>query len=212
LECRQVENENVPRFRRPLVPADFERMNLPREFWTAKVQTVPESVRDTVARYLLNIDTMIERGAGMLLQGSAGVGKSGIGALVCKEARSRGYTTYFMSVWELRESIRARVPFDDTFSVLDRCRDVDVLVLDGLRQEDAAERMFNARDMEELVVRRVARKFVTIVTTQLGMSDINRAFPGFLEAVQGCIVAVSVQGADLRRELNQELQKVVLGS
>lgn len=202
----------MQRLRRPLVPADFERMNLPREFWTAKVQNVPASVRDTITRYLVNTDVMLARGAGMLLTGPAGVGKSGIGALVCKEARSRGYTAYFIGAWELRESIRARLLFEDEVSVMDRCRQVDVLVLDGLRPEDAGERLFGMRDIEELVTMRGVRKLVTIVTTRMGAAELNRHFPGFLESVQGCVVSLPVTGSDLRRDLNEELKRVVLGT
>jgi DNA replication protein DnaC len=201
----------VTTLRRPLVPADFERMNLSREFWTLKVQGVPESVREVVTRYLVHTDQMIERGAGMLLSGPAGVGKSGAAALVCKEARSRGYTTFFIGIWELRESMRAKIMFDGDVSMLDRCREVDVLVLDGLRPEDSGERFFGARDIEELVVTRGVRKKVTVVTTRLNAPDIGRHFPGFLEAAQGCLVYVPMSGLDLRQSRSEELRRAVLG-
>lgn len=199
-------------FRRPLGVADFERMNLPEEFWKATVQSVPESVRDTVRRYLLHIDVMLSRPAGLLLSGSAGVGKSAIAALVCKEARSRGYTGYFTTLWELRESIRARLLFDDEQSLLERCRSVDVLVLDGLRSEDAPEQILGRRTLEELITTRGARKKATFVTTPLDALELRQAFGGLMESVQGCMVYLPVAGPNLRREKNDELRKAVLGS
>lgn len=187
-------------------------MNLPRDYWTVKVQGVPESVQDTVRRYLVNTDTMMERGAGMILSGSPGVGKTGIAALVCKEARSRGYTVYFTSVWELRECIRAKILFDEGTSVLDRCREVDVLVLDGLRTEDQKDYVFGIRAIEELLVGRGARKKVSLVTTRMNMRELREAFEGLLDAVQGCMVSLPVEGPDLRRAQNEELKRAVLGT
>jgi DNA replication protein DnaC len=186
-------------------------MNLPREYWTAKVQGVPESMRTTIHRYLVNTDIMLDRGAGMFLTGPAGVGKTGIASLVCKEARSRGYTVYFTSVWELRECVKSKVMFEETTSVLDRCREVDVLVLDGLREEDQKDYTFGSRAIEELLVGRGTRKRVSIVTSRLDMRGIDKFFPGLLEAVQGCMVVLPVTGEDLRRAQSEELKRAVLG-
>lgn len=202
----------MSRLRRQLTEADFERMNLSKEFWTLKIQGVAESVRELATRYLVNIDQMKERGAGILLNGPPGVGKSGIAALICKEARARGYTAYFTSVWELRECIRARIQFETDTSILDRCREVDVLVLDGLRAEDSPERFFGARDIEELVVTRGLRKKVTVVTTRMTATEMNHHFTGFLNAAQSCLVSVPVNGPDLRQSQNEELRRAVLGS
>lgn len=203
---------NVQRLRRPNTRSDFERMNLPRDYWTVKVQGVPESVREMVRRYLVNTDTMVSRGAGMILSGRAGVGKTGIAALVAKEARSRGYTVYFTSVWELRECVRSKVMFDEGTSILDRCREVDVLVLDGLRPEDQKDYTFGGRSIEELLVGRGARKQVSILTTRMDVKDMLESFGGLLEAVQGCMVSVPVEGPDLRQAQNEELMRVVLGT
>ena len=115
-------------FRRPLGIPDFERMNLPQAYWRAKVQNVAEEVRPLVARYLLKMDQMVENGVGMIVLGEPGVGKTGIAALVAKEARSRGYVVMFTSVWELRELIRAKVRFDDELSMMQRAADVPVLI------------------------------------------------------------------------------------
>ena len=109
-------------FRRSLGVPDFARMNLPEQFWRAKVHNVPESVRKSVAKYLLNTPSMVEDGIGLLVVGQKGVGKTGIAALVAKESRARGYTVFFTSVWEMREMIRAKARFDDEMSMVDRAR------------------------------------------------------------------------------------------
>lgn len=201
----------MARTRRPLTASDFERMNLPREFWTAKVQCVAESVQDTINRYLVHFEAMAERGAGLLLSGAPGVGKTGIAALACKEARSLRFTVLFMPVWELREHVKAKTPFDSSQTIMERCLSVGLLVLDGLRAEDARDFVFGARAIEDLVSSRGHRKLITIVTTRLGTADLREHLSGFVEAAQGRLVHLSVDGPNLRSQQNSDLRKLVVG-
>lgn len=200
----------VTRLKRQIGAADLERINLPRDLWATKVQNVAEGVRDIIHRYLIHIDKLVERGAGMYLFGPSGVGKSGIGALCCKEARSRGFTAYFISVWELRECFKTNMMFEDTTSVLERCKEVDLLVLDGLCPEDAKDRIFGARAIEELVAYRGGRRHVTIITSRM-MPDELETFGALVDVMQGSIVFVHVEGQNLRRLKNAELKKAVFG-
>lgn len=197
--------------RRRLVPADFERMNLPEELWTTKIQGVPESVRSTVENYLVRIDEMVDNGAGLLLFGPKGVGKTSIAALIAKEARAAGKTVYFTTLWELRESVRARFMFDETLSILDRCREVDVLVLDGFKEEDAdpKEYHFGMRSIEELLSTRGVWKKVTVLTTALREEDIGRKTPRLAEAIQGHLVPIEVKGPNQALERQKKLAEVV---
>lgn len=199
------------RFRRKLGPPDFVRMNLPEDYWTAKVQGVSEKVRPAVVRYLRQIDRLVPDGVGLFVHGEPGVGKTGIAALVCKETRAAGYTVYFTSVWELRELIRARVAFDDDTSMLRRCQDVDVLVLDGLQTEDANDRVFGKREIAELIAHRARARKVTVVTTQLGAAELRGSMKPVLDAAQGSMVHLTVEGPNLRRARQDELRKVVFG-
>ena len=201
----------MKRLRRNLKTSDFDRMNLPRDFWRATVNDVPESLRNVVRRYLVNTDEMMKRGAGLFLMGDAGVGKTGIAALILKEARARGYTTYFTALWELRECIKNRVDFEAGVSLLQRCRQVDVLVLDGLGLEDKKDWNLDAHSIEELIRYRGAQRRVTILTTRLGADLLDAEMPGLLTAIQGCMVALRVTGPNMRAERDQELNRVVLG-
>lgn len=202
----------MPRVRRTLTASDFERMNLPKEFWTAKVQKVAESVRDTINRYLVHFEAMADRGAGLLISGAAGVGKTGIAALACKEARSLRYTVLFMPVWELREHVKAKTSFDSSQTIMERCLAVGLLVLDGLRAEDARDYAFGSRSIEDLVSSRGSRKLLTIVTTRMTATEMREHLPGLVETAQGRLVYLTVEGPNLRSEQNHELQKLVMGS
>ena len=198
--------------RRKLDRSDFRRMNLPEAYWRVKVQGVQDSVRATVVNYLRKIIEMSALGAGLWLSGTEGVGKSVIAALVAKEARSCGLTVYFTSVWELRECIRSRIGFDDNVSIMQRCRDVDFLILDELRKDDQSAHFLGGKEIEELISFRRSQKRVTVITTRLPTEDLEESFSGLLTASEGCMVWVRVEGRNLREEQSRSLREAVYGS
>jgi DNA replication protein DnaC len=197
-------------FRRKLDKADFVRMNLPDAYWQVKVQGVQASVRDAVVRYLTKIDEMVGMGAGLWISGAEGTGKTAIAALAAKEARSRGYTVYFSTIWELRECVRSRIGFDDDVSILGRCRVVDLLILDELREDDKVAPFFAAKEIEELVSHRRADQRVTIITTRLDAGKLFTVFPGLKSASEGGMVWFPVDGLNLRTDRQRELISAVL--
>lgn len=200
-----------PILRRKLGPVDFERMNLPEEFWRTKIFSVAESVRQKIERFLLHIDSHIEAGRGLILAGKHGVGKTGVASLIAREARCRGYTVFFISLWDFRECVRSRILFDDDQTVRERCSEVDVLVLDALRLEDAKDNVFGSRAFEELVVGRCSRLRTTIVTTRLSDKELFSVFPSFIETTKGSLAIMEVEGPDLREEKSRELDEQING-
>jgi DNA replication protein DnaC len=188
-------------------------MNLPEEFWRVKVQEVPESVRPMVERYLKSFPEMRDRGAGLILGGTTpGAGRTGTAALILKHARSLLYSTHFATVWELRECVRNKIMWDEAMTVLDRCRDVDVLVLDGLKPEDEKEPFFGVRAMEELLASRCSRKRVTIITTRMSAQEFGAKMRSLADCVQGRLLFVSVDGPNKRSSQSEELKKAILGT
>lgn len=200
------------KFRRKLDASDLQRMNLPEEFWLVRVENAPESIRRKLARYLKRIHEAAAKGAGLLVTGAPGVGKSAAAALVLKEARACGYTGFFTAIWELREMVRAKVMFDDETSIMGRCFEVDFLVLDGMREEDAKERWFGLKEIEELIRYRGSKRLVTILTTQMSISDMDedKSFESLLEASQGYLVPFPVEGENLREAREEALRRSLL--
>ncbi len=198
--------------RRRLQRDDLERMCLPEEFWRIKIDgiTAEEPGAKIVRSYLRHIDTMLTQGKGMVLMGGPGVGKTGIAALVAKEARAWGRTVFFVTTWDLREFVRSKINFDDNASIMDRCRTVDLLVLDGLRVEDAAptekahqgrDYFFNSTHLEGLIRARNARKKVTIITTRLSGDELASCMLGLADACNGYLATVAICGKDKRSPL-----------
>jgi DNA replication protein DnaC len=195
--------------RRHLVREDLERMNLPEEFWLAKVQGVPESVLEPVVQYLSTIETFVQDGIGMLILGDTGVGKSGIAALACKEARCRGLTVFFASVWELREAIRSRMAFDEDQTVWERAQDVNLLVLDSLQKSDMSEMFLGGRSIADLLAHRAQRHRATVITTRMDAQTLAESFPELVAAGTGHWVILSVVGPNMRERQAEKISMMV---
>ena len=197
--------------RRPLTAEDLVRINLPEDHWRSKIQEVQPSVKSAVENYLTNFDEMAQKGAGLWLRGSVGVGKTAIAALAAKEARARGYTAYFTTVFDLREAVRNKQMYDEALSVIDRCKDVDVLILDNFQTSDVSDMIVNLRFLEELLVGRGSRLKISILTTRVGRNDLKDQ-SAFVSAVEGYLVGLSVTGDDLRKRRTEDLKATVLGT
>jgi DNA replication protein DnaC len=197
---------NDPGFRRKLERTDLKHMNLPEDYWLARFDQIQAKTQVKIGAFINKIDDALKRGVGLLLTGKPGVGKTGAACVITKEARARGYTCYFTSFWQLREDIRAETQFNDTESIADRCRSVSLLVLDNLRLEDATEKYFlSARTIEELLAFRRARRLSTIVTTRMTMKDLANDMKGLADSLEGTLLAVTVEGDNLREKLNAKL-------
>lgn len=192
---------------RKLTEDDLRRMNLPEDYWRVKIQSVSDKVRPTIENYLTRFEEMAEKGVGLILFGSAGVGKTGIACLVAKEARKRGFTGYFTTVYELREALRARIGFDEEQSVLERCREVDLLVLDGLAEEDLSELYVNLRSVQDLLAYRGSKLRVSILTTRLPRS--HSKLQTFFEGLAAHMVPLHVDGPDMRKKQSEQLAALV---
>jgi len=198
--------------RRALHPPDFERMNLPREFWRSKVHGVSGDIRPPVERYLLRIREMTDKGIGLLIHGEAGTGKTSIAALVAKEGRARGYPVFFVGVWELREAMRSRVMFEEGVSIQDRCRDVDILVLDALCAEDAKESWVNEKFLADMISYRSSYCKVTLITTRLAPKTLKAMMPSLFDATVGSLVLLHVLGENQKLRQHDELLREVYGT
>lgn len=194
--------------RRPLVAEDLDRMQLPREYWELRIQGSPESARPLVISYLRSLNARIPAGVGLLLSGPAGTGKTALAAIVAKEARIQGYSVLFIPVWDLREAVRVKAPFDADSSVIERARIVDLLVLDNLRMEDREDPFFGRRPLEELIVGRAANGRASVVTTQASFADFDHPKTGWRSLPPaGKLVLVPVTGPDLRAQAHRDLTR-----
>jgi len=198
-------------FRRKLSKVDLERMNLPEDYWMTKVQQVHSGggMRSDVERLLHNTDAMMSKGVGLIVRGPIGVGKTTVAALMAKEARSRGYTTLFVRLWEFREMLRSRAQFDFDTTMSERAREVDLLILDDLRWEDEKAKFFTISDISELVLYRASRRRVTIITTRFRVQDFD--LPP-MDRFSEVLLFFHVDGPNLYDVRKRALEQVMFGS
>lgn len=183
-------------------------MNVPEEYWYAQVGGANERMRPLVARYIRSIEDKIARGVGLLLYGGPGVGKTAFAAMIAKESRASYHTVLFARIWELREMIRSRMEFDADSTMSERTREVDVLILDDLREEDANERFFTLSEIQQLVLYRSSRRRVTVITTRLDRDTLSGPpMDRFAEV----LVPLEMSGPNLRAEQRRELIQEIHG-
>jgi len=190
---------------RKLVHDDFVRMNLPKEFWAASSDKIPRSAFPSIRNYGTKAEAMIKDGLGFILVGPAGVGKTGIAAVLAKIVKCYGYSVLFVSVSDLREMVRSHIEFDDR-SMLERCKTVDFLVLDNVREEDAKESVIHAASLESLAEQRVAWRRSTVITTRLKPTEFTKFFPGLFEVLKARSPFLLVEGENLRNKAAEEVK------
>ena len=188
-------------------------MNVPREFWRVKVKSIQDpTVRTAAVRYMQRVQDMIIRGAGLLLCGAPGVGKTAVAIVVAKEIRSYGFSVFFVSVWELKESVKGRIDFDEEHTFMDKARDSDVLILDNVKPDESKDPYFNLKVLEELITFRCSQSRPTFLTTRVRANQLEKQLPGIMEAAKGKILELAVKGKDLRQQLHDDLASDLLGS
>jgi len=151
-----------------LTKAHMELMRIPRRFWESDFELIPDCEgKETIRSYLRNIEDMMDRGEGLLLWGENGHGKTSAAVIIAMEARRRGASVLFVQAETLRQSTLEGTMFSDERTLIERAREVDLLVLDDLGKEHAGESGYTERLFENLIRVRSAGKRVTLVTTNL---------------------------------------------
>lgn len=212
---------------RPLVKSDFERMRIPEEYWFVRVEKVIESSRAVVLRYLVHLrnyfDLQIPSSEkpefcySLYVHGEVGVGKTSIAVLAAKEARLAGLSVYFLSCFEFREAIRNKTVFEEDVTVLDRCRDVGLLILDAFNDSDLKDPYVGPKFFEELLTYRRSRNKPTILTSRISFDDGDGMYANALihksadlyTCLLGRFHPVAVEGPNRRFGGTHQMNKVL---
>lgn len=196
-----------------LTQAHIERMKIPRRFWAVTFDQITEAIRPKIDTYLRQLDDKLDRGEGLLLWGSNGVGKTSAAVLVALEVRRRGASVLFITAEGLRQAVLERELFDDDQTVIERARAVDFLVLDDLGKEHPGETGFTERLFENLFRERSAAQRTTFVTTNLPMRPegeqaralINTYIPSMLEVMKETLHPIRYIGDNLRDAVRADM-------
>lgn len=185
----------------------LRRMNIPEHFWGATYTDLTPALKVPVAKYVQKLPDMLARGAGFYVHGPTGVGKTSGGVVMLKAAWERDKLGYYTTVKDLRLAIREDHVFDGDESVISRCKEVDVLVLDDLALDDFKNFTLGAAEIEHLLVTRASRAKTTFLSTRLTPDTLRTEYPALLQAMQGSFVSIPCSGQNFKQEAADRLKK-----
>ena len=187
----------------------LERMNVPPALWAVHFDGLNTPLKKPIANYFANLDSMMSRGAGMFFYGPAGLGKTSAGIVMLKAAWERRKTGLFVTVKDLRQSIREDITFDGSQSMLERAKNVDLLVLDDLAKDDLKNFQLGIAEIEHLLRSRSMRGKASVFTTRLTGEDFRADAPTFLPSLQGSFVGLLVTGENQKAVADKKLRSLL---
>ena len=188
------------------------------EFLTRSLAIVQDDgVRGIVHKYLFRVTEMMRTGTGMKLGGAPGVGKTGIAAIVGMVAVRWGYSVYFVSHTELQD-LRFQKGFEqdviEGLPVMDRIRQVDLLVLDDFNEDFISDNKFGPNELAKLITRRNANSKATIITTRITgeqFTDTKTSLRCLYDVMKETMPGILVEGKDLREDLGKQAMNRIFG-
>lgn len=189
-----------------LTAQHMERAGIPRRFWDVRLAQVGEAMRDKVDGYLRHLSEMLDYGQGLHLHGANGTGKTSIAVLVAMEALRLGASVLFVTAEQLRRASIEEIWFDEGQLLLDRAREVELLVIDDLGKEHRGESGYAERLLEDILRQRSSRRLTTIFTTNVPVGDAKKGSGLFglysqsmLDVSRESLRPLKVSGDNVRR-------------
>lgn len=197
----------VAKYRTPLRADHLLLMRIPQRFWEvtfAEVgmkdgHLVGASLRRAVESYLRHIDDNLDSGSGLLLWGENGTGKTCAAVVIAKEARRRGAPALFVNAEDLRIATIEQTPFHEDMTLMDRAREVELLVIDDLGKDYRGATGYSDRLFENLLRYRSANCRTTIITTNLKpVRLLERYKKSMMDVIKEAMAPVAAEGESLR--------------
>ena len=164
--------------KREVTAEDFELMELPKSFWKVKWSDFNDIAdKKHLERYLKRIYAAFEDGDGLFILGPQLSGKSHLSAYIARLARSYSATVQWSSAIEIQDRITRRDTYQDNdfdYSILERYRKVDLLVIDNLGGELSAVRDRN--HVTELIENRIHWNKPMVINTYRNEAEMSELY------------------------------------
>lgn len=187
---------------------DFTRAHIPRKHWYTSIDAIPDACahKRYLERYVDTLLDNIKAGRGLLLRGEYGAGKSGAACALLKASIARGARSLFLSAPDIQEFVIKDTPFDEDLTMIERAREVHMLVVDDLGSEySKGAGSFASRETERLVRHRIGAQLPTILTTNLNQEQFAEMYgDGFVEVLKEGVVEITLSGHDWRAQQQAE--------
>jgi DNA replication protein DnaC len=190
----------VPNYRTPLRADHLLLMRIPQRHWDAAFSGIKhENVRNNVERFLRRLDDHLDNGDGLLFYGSNGTGKTSAAVVIAKEARRRGAPVLFATAEDLRVASIEGTLFHEDMTMMDRAREVDVLVIDDLGKDHSGATRYSETLFENLIRFRSSNRRTTILTTNLNQHALQDRFKAsMMDVIKEAMSPVAAEGESLR--------------
>lgn len=195
----------------------LKHTRLPKRYWTSSLSGILPADSNHAAvvnQYIAELPRWVDEGFGLLLYGPASHGKTAATSVVFKMAASWCYRCFFIRAADLCQAVRDKEKFNESHSVLQRARDVDVLFLDDVGKEESESLSFHHRIISEMIRHRTDEILPTFITSNLdGAKDIEKIYTAsFVEVLTAHFRAVQVEGHNYRAEEAKEIGTVIPGT
>jgi len=179
----------------------LRRLRIPEVHWKARIDRIPLKCKykETISRYIKALASNVCKGQGLYLHGDYGGGKSAIAAICLREAVKYGFIGVWVKAQQLPGYIITGTIFDNEQTFYERACSVPLLVLDEFQIRK--EIMFKETIVEDLVRLRIDNKLVTIITSNIGLTQLEKGYPALYSVLQEALYPVKVWGHDFRREM-----------
>lgn len=192
---------------------DLKRANVPKRFWDVALSKIPEGLgyKDKLRNYLSNIEEAYEKGAGLYLWSEENsTGKTSAAVIVLKFMLRMRKTAYFEESWRLKNAVIRKEEIEEGYSIEDRVRHVDLLVLDDIGKEYRTDSGFAENTIEGIIRDRTQNLKITILTGNIVPNQIKKMYSEDLnEIFKETCVPVRVVGHDWRKEKAKEIYSIV---
>ena len=194
-------------------------MRIPTRFWSSSFDHIvgDESRADSPKRmlggYLSNIEKMRQIGAGMVLWGPNGTGKTSMGALILKQARRLSYSALFIESAGIKTLVFSKEMFDPATgeTMWSRDKRVDFLLIDDLGKGTLDSQGFGERLIDELIRARYSNLKPTIITTNVDKSRFKEVLkPSTLHTLKGSCAQLKIDEHDYRSSEGSEIRRILM--
>jgi DNA replication protein DnaC len=187
---------------KPLTKAHMIVAGVPEKYWEANLADYPDTYTGfSACRSFHNeVVDMLKDGIGLILHGPPGHGKTRMAVALLKQSMRHCASACFLEANQIQRSIINKdyeLGIQSSRPVMELAEEVDLLVLDDLGAEHSKEWL--KAQVEALLRFRIARKRSSIVTTNLGMKDLETIYGSGLSSVlKEALYPAKITGKDWR--------------